>query len=323
MKTTMKHFKIWALAAIIALSGVATITPGASAQERARTSGARTKTSVAYNRGYADGYQDGYGEGKSDYGKDTERNHQRSKLWQDADRGYQAGVGSLADYREGYRLGFELAYTDGFYGRTYNRKSPSNSAMMMRPRLRTQTQSVTGTMLPEGVSLRLRLLTALSTKTNQEGDLFTAQILEPAEYTDARVEGHIARIERSGRLTGHTEMILDFDTVTFRDGRSSAMAAQIEKIYVGDSIKTVDNEGNIESASKNKDIVIRSAGGGALGAIIGGLAKGGKGAAIGAIIGAGVGAGSVYIQGKKDLILDEGTEMSVRTTAPQYERPRA
>jgi outer membrane lipoprotein SlyB len=78
--------------------------------------------------------------------------------------------------------------------------------------------------------------------------------------------------------------------------------------------------GNIETASKSKDVTIRTAGGAILGAIIGGIAKGGKGAAIGAIIGAGVGAGSVYVQGNKDLVLERGTEMSVRTSASLRER---
>ncbi|MDX2030420.1 MAG: hypothetical protein SF339_07115 [Blastocatellia bacterium] len=317
----MRPLRMWALAAIIAMGGLTALTSGTSAQERARTPRTRTQASVASDRGYVDGYEDGFREGKSDYGRETERDHRRSKLWQDADRGYQTGFGSLADYREGYRLGFELGYTDGFYGRTYTRKTPPN-ALTARPRLRAQSPNRAATVLPEGLSLRLRLLTPLSTKTNQEGDQFMTRVLAPTEYAGATVAGHIARIERSGRLTGHTEMILEFDTVTLPNGRSGMMAAQIERVYVGDSIKTIDNEGNVESASKTKDIIIRSGGGAALGAIIGGIAKGGKGAAIGAIIGAGVGAGSVYIQGKKDLILDLGTEMSVRTTAPQYERPR-
>ena len=47
------------------------------------------------------------------------------------------------------------------------------------------------------------------------------------------------------------------------------------------------------------------------------LAGGGKGAAIGAVIGAGAGAGSVYVQGRNDLDLEAGTEVTVRATGPQ------
>ena len=56
----------------------------------------------------------------------------------------------------------------------------------------------------------------------------------------------------------------------------------------------------------------RAAIGAAVGAIIGAIANGGKGAAIGAVIGAGAGAGSVYIQGRDDLTLPRGTEITLR-----------
>jgi len=63
--------------------------------------------------------------------------------------------------------------------------------------------------------------------------------------------------------------------------------------------------------------VTRGGIGAALGAIIGAIGGGGKGAAIGAAVGAGVGAGSVYVQGRDDLELRSGTEMTIRASAPQ------
>jgi hypothetical protein len=311
MNRSSIQFKAWALALVLALGNVAALSGWTQAQTRSRSRS--PQTTVAYDKGYTDGYDDSYRVGTSDYEQNATRDHQRSQLYQDADRGYEARLGSLADYREGYRLGFELGYTDGYYGRSSNQQTPRNArGTILRQRDRNRPRASSA--IPTDTALRLRLTTALSTKTNQEGDRFTARVVEPATYEGATVEGYIARIERSGKMTGHTEMALDFDTITLRDGRRSAFYAQIEKIYIGDSIKSTDEEGNIDSANKTRDILIRSGGGAALGAIIGAIAKGGKGAAIGAIIGAGVGAGSVFIQGKKDLILDQGTEMSVRTT---------
>jgi hypothetical protein len=317
MKRSSEQLKVWTLAVALALGNLAALSSWAQAQTRSRTRSAQTN--IAYDRGYAGGYDDGYRQGKSDHGQYAARDHKRSQLYQDADRGYEARLGSLADYREGYRLGFELGYTDGYYGRTLNRRAPPN-ARGTTLRQRDRDRPRTGSVIPAETELRLRLTSALSTKTNNEGDRFTARVVEPPTYEGATVEGHVARIERSGKMTGRTEMALDFDTITFRDGRRSPFYAQIEKFYIGDSIKTTDEEGNVESASKTRDILIRAGGGGALGAIIGAIAKGGKGAAIGAIIGAGVGAGSVFIQGKKELILDQGTEMSVRTTTTARER---
>lgn len=311
MKRSSTQLRMWALALVLALGNVTALSGWTSAQTRSRSRTPQT-TTVAYDRGYTDGYDDGYRAGKDDYGQNATRDHQRSQLYQEADRGYEARFGSLADYREGYRLGFELGYTDGYYGRTLNQQTPRNTrGTILRQRDRNRPRA--SSEIPVDTALRLQLTTPINTKTNNEGDRFTARVLEPATYEGATVEGYIARIERSGKLKGHTEMALDFDTITFRDGRRSAFYAQIEKIYIGDSIKTADEEGNIDSATKTRDILIRSGGGAALGAIIGAIAKGGKGAAIGAIIGAGVGAGSVFIQGKKELILDSGTEMSVRT----------
>jgi len=316
MKRLSKQFKIWALMLALALGNGMMLNSGIQAQTRAR----QTSATTAYDRGYTDGYDDGYRQGKNDNVQEMARDYKRSRLYQDADRGYEARLGSLAEYREGYRLGFEIAYTDGYYGRTLNRRAPVNArGTTLKQRERPRTSS----MLPADTVLRLRLTSAISTKTNNEGDRFTARVVEPTVYDGATVEGHIARIERSGKMTGHAEMALDFDTITFRDGSRSPFYAQIEKIYIGDSIKTADEEGNVESASKTRDVLIRSGGGAALGAVIGGIAKGGKGAAIGAIIGAGVGAGSVFIQGKKELILDQGTEMSVRTTSTVRERAKS
>ena len=44
---------------------------------------------------------------------------------------------------------------------------------------------------------------------------------------------------------------------------------------------------------------------------------GGKGAAIGLILGGAAGVGSVYVEGNKDLILEPGTEMVIRTVGPK------
>jgi hypothetical protein len=62
---------------------------------------------------------------------------------------------------------------------------------------------------------------------------------------------------------------------------------------------------------------VRGGVGAAAGAILGGIAGGGKGALLGAIIGGAAGVGTVAIEGNKDLILDNGTEMLVKTARPR------
>ncbi|MBO0798590.1 MAG: hypothetical protein J2P31_07185, partial [Blastocatellia bacterium] len=170
--------------------------------------------------------------------------------------------------------------------------------------------------VPDGIEMKIRLTTAIDTRTNRQGDRFTATVIDPSDYADGVVEGYISKLNKSGKATGKTEMSLAFDSIQMRDGRTGKMAGQVVKVYESDKVKTVDEEGNVQSGSRTKDTAVRGIGGGALGAIIGGIAGGGKGAAIGAILGAGVGAGSVLIDGGKELTLEPGTEILIRTAAP-------
>ena len=278
--------------------------------------------------GYVAGYNEGHLSGKSDYNANTPKDHQRSTIYQDANRGYEKSYGDLFEYQRGFKAGYEIGYNDGYIGREKNEKMPTTlnakqpivaantnvpNAAMGKPRVSGKARFV----IPPDTTVRLRLETQISTKTNQEGDKFTAFLVEPKEFEGATIEGHIGKVKRSGKLTGQTELALEFDSITFKDGTTSEFRAQVERIYATEQVKTIDDEGNVQTGSTTKDTTIRSAGGGALGAIIGGIAGGGKGAAIGAILGAGIGAGSVYVQGNKDLIFDPGTEMQVRTFGPK------
>jgi phage tail tape-measure protein len=132
------------------------------------------------------------------------------------------------------------------------------------------------------------------------------------------IEGQVSNVQRSGRLTGRSQMTLNFDTIRLRDGRSYRFAGILDSVRnaQGDSVK-IDNEGSIRDDNQTTKTAERAVIGTAVGAIIGAIAGGGKGAAIGAIVGAGGGAGSVYVQGRDDLELDRGTELVIRATGPR------
>ena len=158
----------------------------------------------------------------------------------------------------------------------------------------------------------------LSTQNVREGERFTMTVRSPGQYDGATIEGSVVSINRGGRITGRSEMTLDFDTIRLRDGRSYRFAGILESVRTpnGDVVR-VDNEGAVRESDQTNKTVTRTAIGTAVGAIIGAIAGGGKGAAIGAVIGAGAGAGSVYVQGRNDLDLTAGTEMTVRATGPR------
>ena len=177
----------------------------------------------------------------------------------------------------------------------------------------------TGTfVVPNGTELVAVLNNDLSTQNVREGERFTMTVRSPGEYDGATIEGQVMSINRGGRITGRSEMTLDFDTIRLRDGRSYRFAGILESVRTpnGDVVR-VDNEGAVRDSDQTNKTVQRTAIGTAVGAIIGAIAGGGKGAAIGAVIGAGAGAGSVYIQGRNDLDLSAGTELTVRATGPR------
>lgn len=162
--------------------------------------------------------------------------------------------------------------------------------------------------------MKIRLENEIDTKESRDGERFTAMVLSPSRYADATIEGHIAKINESGKLTGKTKLALAFDRIRLRNGQRGRMAAQVVRVYGEDSVKEVDEEGNVKSGSRGKTTAVRTGGGAALGAIVGAIAGGGKGAAIGAAVGAGAGAASTAIQGSNKVKLESGTEILIRTT---------
>jgi len=172
--------------------------------------------------------------------------------------------------------------------------------------------------IPNGETLVVVLDNGLSTANARVGDRFTATVQQPSQYQGATIEGHVSSVQRSGRLTGRSLLTLNFDNIRIRDARTYRFAGIIDSVRTaqGETVR-IDNEGTIRDDSQTTKTAERAAIGTAVGAIIGAIAGGGKGAAIGAIVGAGGGAGSVYVQGRNDLILDRGTELVIRATGPR------
>jgi len=168
-------------------------------------------------------------------------------------------------------------------------------------------------LVPVGTDLKVRLNDTLSSKDSRVGDRFTATVIDPSRFDEARVYGHVSSIQKSGKIKGRTSMNLAFDSVELRDGRKGVMHGYVTRVY-GDDAGKADNEGGVESGSRTKQTVKRAGIGATVGAIVGGIAGGGKGAAIGLIIGGAGGAGSLAVKGSKELKIESGTEMLVHVT---------
>ena len=188
--------------------------------------------------------------------------------------------------------------------------SPDATAQTKR---RTTTTKRVVPLVPVGTDLKVRINDTLSSKESRVGDRFTATVIDPSRFDEARVFGHISSIQKSGKIKGRTSMNLAFDSVELRDGRKGVLHGYVTRVY-GDDAGKADNEGGIQSGSRTNQTVKRTGIGAGVGAIIGGIAGGGKGAAIGLIVGGAGGAGSLAVKGSKELKIESGTEMLVHVT---------
>ena len=172
--------------------------------------------------------------------------------------------------------------------------------------------------VPDGTQIVAVLNNNLTTQATRENDRFTMTVRAPNQYEGATINGFVTGVNRSGRITGRSEMTLNFESIQLRNGQTYRFSGIPEAVRTadGDTVR-VDNEGSVREDNRTTTTAQRAGIGGAVGAIIGAIAGGGKGAAIGAIVGAGAGAGSVYIQGKDDLELVSGTEVTLRASAPR------
>ena len=177
---------------------------------------------------------------------------------------------------------------------------------------RTTTKRVVP-LVPVGTDLKVRINDTLSSKESRIGDRFSATVIDPSRFDEARVYGHISSIQKSGKVKGRTSMNLAFDSIELRDGRKGVLHGYVTRVY-GEGSGRADDEGGVESGSRTNQTIKRTGIGAGIGAVIGGIAGGGKGAAIGLIIGGAGGAGSLAVKGSKELKIESGTEMLVHVT---------
>jgi len=168
--------------------------------------------------------------------------------------------------------------------------------------------------VPDNTALRIRLDDTLTSNDSEVGDPFSATVVDQGEYRNARVYGHVSEIDMSGKIKGHTSMVLRFDRLVMSDGRRAPIHAEIIELYHAPSGEKVDVEGAIESGGRGRKSIEHTAIGAGAGALLGGIFGGGKGAGIGSIIGGVGGLGTTAFHGHQKITLDSGQEILIRIT---------
>ena len=171
--------------------------------------------------------------------------------------------------------------------------------------------------VPNGTILTGVLEKDIDTKVSQNRDRFELVVQSPNQYRGAIIEGYISGVNRSGKISGRSQINFNFERIRLSNGQTYEFAGFLQSVTDenGRSVK-VDTEGGAQGDNQTTETVKRGGIGAGIGAIIGAIAGGGKGAAIGAIIGGSAGAGSVIVQGKDDLQLKAGSSVTVQASAP-------
>jgi hypothetical protein len=149
----------------------------------------------------------------------------------------------------------------------------------------------------EGTPLRARLQNPLSTQETKVGDTFLAELMQPVTQhgvvlipVGSQIRGRISAVHGGRRLTGRASIRLQPDFITFPDGTSHRVHAELIGL---DNFADahVNSEGTVVGTDHPKAtlaaIGLGTAGATAAGAVIGGPVGAGVGAAIG------IGAGTV------------------------------
>ena len=172
--------------------------------------------------------------------------------------------------------------------------------------------------LPASTRLRVHLDSDLGSNISQPGDKFGATIADPVVIggqtvipKGARAEGTVVDAKPLGRFKGGALLSIRLERVRTRWGSYPVATSSVDRAEQGKGKRSTGFIG----------------GGAAFGAIIGGLAGGGKGAAIGALAGGGAGTAGTAFTGNKAIVLPAETlltfrlEHSVRITEQPQQQP--
>lgn len=186
------------------------------------------------------------------------------------------------------------------------------------------TPSAQGYTLNVGTPVRITLNNELNTNKAVQGDPFTAAVAAPVFSADgsmllipkgSTVVGKVASVQKSGTMSGESQLQLSFQRLHLPDGTSMPLRAEVSQVNTKGGVGKVvtgapstTSEGGVQS-SQSRRTVGSAAAGGVAGAAIGAIAGGGKGAGIGTLVGAGLGVLTATRGGNLDL--PSGTELTI------------
>jgi hypothetical protein len=181
--------------------------------------------------------------------------------------------------------------------------APNNQMMMQQQAPAAPTPLV----VPAETIVSVVLNQAVGSKISTPGQAFSATVAAPIEVDGrlaipkgARASGIVRDAKPAGRFKGAATLELTLTTVTVRN-----------EDY---NIRTTSPSES--STGKGKRTAAMVGGGTGGGALIGGVAAGGKGALIGGLIGAAAGTGGAGLTGNRDILLPAEIRLTFKLVEP-------
>ncbi len=199
-----------------------------------------------------------------------------------------------------------------------NAAAPSNAAggnamgSPASPAAESKAPEPQPVVVPAGTTLTVRLGNSVGSKISSPGDSFSATLASAVTVdgnavipAGAAARGTVVDAKPLGKFKGGASLELRLNSITINGNEQSIETSAISRTEKG----------------KGKRTAVVAGGGTALGAIIGGLAGGGKGAAIGALAGGGAGAGGAAFTGNKEIVFPAESALSFRLKSPLEVKP--
>ena len=171
-----------------------------------------------------------------------------------------------------------------------------------------------GTTIPAGTALKVKLETTLTSFSNRAGDPFQGRITSPVVLdgktvipAGTTVQGRVTKASEPRRYAGKPTIAIFPEAIVLPNGERYTLNANLVDTSVGKGTD-VNDEGQFKGPGHDNKDLWEIGGGTGAGMLIGGLAGGGKGLLIGGLIGAGA-TTAHWLSKRNSATLPSGTEL--------------
>jgi hypothetical protein len=185
----------------------------------------------------------------------------------------------------------------------------------------TMAAAQTGSPVPAGTALMVKLETTLATFSNKAGDPFQARLTQPVVLNGktlipagAMVEGRVTKVAEPRRISGKPTIGILPEALILPTGERFFLDATLVDTNAGRDTD-VNQEGEFKGAGHDRRDQLETGGGTAGGMLIGGLIGGPPGIVIGGVVGAGS-TGVHWLSKHRSATLMAGTELTLELNRP-------